>query len=123
MIASMHTILHDVVEVGVMLMEIIGVLVLIVTAARSVFHLIRKRSDVRLELAEGIALALEFKLGGEVLHTVIVQDWTELGHLGAIVLIRAILTFLLQWEIRNEKKAISEKTDSDTQVELPAEKT
>ena len=123
MIASMHGILHDIVEVGVMLMEIIGVLVLILTAARSVIYMIRRRPDVRLELAEGIALALEFKLGGEVLHTVIVQDWTELGHLGAIVLIRAVLTFLLQWEIRNEKKAIIEKTESDSRTAIPAEKT
>jgi uncharacterized membrane protein len=59
---------------------------------------------VRLVLAQGIALALEFKLGGEVLRTVIVREWSELLILGAIIALRAALTFLSHWEIHNEEK-------------------
>ena len=59
---------------------------------------------VRLVLAQGIALALSFKLGAEVLRTVIVREWNELMILGAIILLRAALTFLIHWEIKNEEK-------------------
>ena len=43
-------------------------------------------------------------MGGELLRTVIVREWSELLILGAVILLRAALTFLIQWEIRNEKK-------------------
>ncbi|HCW22328.1 MAG TPA: hypothetical protein DGX96_01255, partial [Lachnospiraceae bacterium] len=51
----------------------------------------------------------EFKMGGEVLRTVVVREWSELGILGAIIVLRAMLTFLIHWEIRNEKKEQQEE--------------
>ena len=45
------------------------------------------------ESAQGIALALEFKMGGEVLRTVVVREWSELEFWGAIIVLRAMLTF------------------------------
>ena len=63
---------------------------------------------IRLTLAQGIALALEFKMGGEVLRTVVVREWAELGILGAIIILRGALTFLIHWEINNEKKELIE---------------
>ena len=70
----------------------------------------RDRKNIRLDLAQGIALALEFKMGGEVLRTVVVREWSELGILGAIIVLRAVLTFLIHWEIKNEKKDMAENT-------------
>ena len=70
----------------------------------------RALQNIRLDLAQGIALALEFKMGGEVLRTVVVREWSELGILGAIIVLRAMLTFLIHWEIKNEKKDMSENT-------------
>jgi len=58
-------------------------------------------------LAQGIALALEFKLGGEVLRTVIVREWNELLILGGIILLRGALTFLIHWEIKNEESRMA----------------
>ncbi len=43
-------------------------------------------------------------MGGEVLRTVVVREWSELGILGAIIVLRGLLTFLIHWEISNEKK-------------------
>ena len=68
-----------------------------------------KRQLIRLNLAQGIALALEFKMGGEVLRTVVVREWSELGILGAIIVLRAMLTFLIHWEIKNEKRETQEE--------------
>lgn len=66
----------------------------------------KQKGRVQLELAKGIALALEFKLGGEVLRTVIVREQSELIILGAIILLRGALTFLIHWEIKGEESRI-----------------
>lgn len=96
--------LHLLVQVSIVILELIGVWVLLSAAVRSVVRYVKKDPEVRLALAQGIALALEFKLGGEVLRTVIVRQWSELLILGAVILLRAALTFLIHWEIKNEEK-------------------
>lgn len=91
------------VQYGIILLECAGVLVLLCTTVKSIRGYLRKHPDVRLDLAKGIALALEFKLGGEVLRTVIVREWSELMILGAVILLRGALTFIIHWEIKNEE--------------------
>jgi len=92
------------VEYLVLLIEIVGTAVLMYAVISSVIGLIKKQEHIRLKLAEGIALALEFKVGGELLRTVIVREWEELLILGSIIVLRAALTALIQWEIRIEKR-------------------
>ena len=102
------TFLEDVVkytaEIGIRLVELAGIMVLMITAVQGIIQYFRHDSSVRLKLAEGIALALEFKLGGEVLRTVLARDWNELAILGAVIVLRGALTVLLHWEIKNEKR-------------------
>jgi len=93
-------------KLGISLIELAGIMILLITAAQGVWHYFKHNAHIRLELAQGIALALEFKLGGEVLRTVITRDWNELLILGAIILLRAALTLLLHWEIKNEEAHI-----------------
>ncbi len=88
----------------ILAVELVGIVVLIYAIVSAVIGLIKRREHTRLKLAEGIALALEFKMGGELLRTVIVREWNELLILGAIILLRAALTFLIQWEIKIERK-------------------
>ena len=80
----------------------------IVACKKMAWGIRNKRQLIRLNLAQGIALALEFKMGGEVLRTVVVREWSELGILGAIIVLRAMLTFLIHWEIKNEKRETQE---------------
>jgi uncharacterized membrane protein len=91
-----------------MLLEFVGVAILVVTAVRCVLNLLKRGVFVRLRLAEGIALALEFKLGAEVLRTVIVREWDEMLILGAVIALRGALTFLIHWEIKNEESRLGE---------------
>ena len=93
----------QVVNYAILIAELAGVTILVYTLIKSFVNWIRKKERIRLYLAQGIALALEFKLGGEVLRTVIVREWDELMILGAIILLRAAITFLIQWEIKKEK--------------------
>lgn len=97
-----------VVEICTTLMEVFGIAVLVYTAVKCFYGWVKKREGIRMDLAQGIALALEFKMGGEVLRTVVVREWGELGILGAIIILRAALTFLIHWEIKNEERAMAE---------------
>ena len=111
-------ILFYIVQICTILMEFFGVCVLVYTAVRCFIHWIKHREGIRLSLAKGIALALEFKLGGEVLRTVVVREWAELGILGAIIALRGLLTFLIHWEIKNEQKEIEKERASANTEEL-----
>ena len=63
-----------IIEWAVLLCELIGVIMIVLTSVRGVIAWIRKDPHARLIAAEGIAVALTFKMGGEVLRTVIVRD-------------------------------------------------
>ena len=92
-----------IVQYGVLLLECFGVAILLVTAVKSMIGCVRRNPHVRLDLAQGIALALEFKLGGEPVRTVIAREQSELLTLGAVILLRGALTFLIHWDIKNEE--------------------
>lgn len=91
------------VQYGILFLEFSGVIVLLCTSVKCIYTWLWKKGRVQLTLAQGIALALEFKLGGEVLRTVIVRERSELVILGAIILLRGALTFLIHWEIKGEE--------------------
>ena len=105
-IEFLKTIVHTAAELGIIIAEVIGIAILIITAVKCAIMYFRKDEHVRLELAQGIALALEFKLGGEVLHTVTVsqENMKALLFLGGIILLRGVLTLLLHWEIKIEEE-------------------
>ena len=100
----LEDIVHFAAEIGITLTELAGIAILLITVVKAIIGYFRKNDNLRLDLAEGIALALEFKLGGEVLRTVIVREWTELLILGAIIALRGALTLLIHWEISVEEK-------------------
>ena len=99
----MEHLLDVLVSNAIHLFELVGVIVLIVAGIRGVVNYIRHDPMIRLNLAKGMALCLEFKLGSEILRTVIVRDLSEIAIVGAIIVLRAALTFLLHWEIKNEE--------------------
>ena len=101
---SVKTVFEWMVQYGIILIEFIGVAVLMYSVVKAVVMLFKKRDHLRLELARGIALSLEFKMGSELLRTLIVRDWSELLILGGIIFLRAAMAFLIRWEIQKEKE-------------------
>ena len=109
-----ETYLYYIVEICCVLLELFGIAVLVFTAIKSFLQWIRRdATHLRLDLAQGIALSLEFKMGSEVLRTVVVREWEELLILGAVILLRGLLTFLIHWEIKNEKNDIKKEKPED----------
>ncbi len=104
MLDMLHIILENIVDGAILLFEFIGVGIIIFSGIRGVFLYIRRSPDTKLTLAKGLAMGLEFKLGSEILRTVVVRDWKEIGIVAGIIALRAALTFLIHWEIKEEEK-------------------
>ena len=101
------SVLHFVAETAVYTLELIGILVILVGAAKAVVHLfanVRHKHNIIVDLGKMLALSLEFKMGAEIVNTVIVRDLTELATLAIVIALRALLSLLIHWEIRNERK-------------------
>ncbi len=105
-LSNIELFLTYVVEFCTILLELFGITVLVFTSIKCFIQWIRHDSSLRLDLAQGISLSLEFKMGSEVLRTVVVREWAELGILGAVILLRGTLTFLIHWEIKHEEEAL-----------------
>jgi uncharacterized membrane protein len=91
-----------IVSLAIFICDMTGVGILLLTVIKSAINYFHQGTHVRLMLAQGISLALGFKLGGEVLRTVTVRDFNEFAILGAIILLRAAITLLIHWEIKTE---------------------
>jgi len=101
-------ILDTIVDYSILLFEYIGVFVLIITGIRGIVNYLTRNPLTRLNLAKGMSMGLEFKLGSEILRTVVLRDLSEIAIVAGIIAVRAALTFLIHWEIKNEE-AESEK--------------
>ena len=104
--------------------ECIGACVLLFTVFRATYRLIRRRKGVRLQLAQGIALSLEFMMAGELLRTTVLEEWKELLGLATVILLRTVLALLFQWESKNEKKKSADgrgAAGADGQTDTPEE--
>ena len=67
--AALETGFHDLVMICVHLIELAGIVVIVVSMIRALIDFIRKKDSTRIELAQGIMLGLEFKIGSEVLRS------------------------------------------------------
>lgn len=105
LVELLKTVLEFIVEIGILIFEYIGVGVIIWTSLVSFYKCVKRKNDTRIYLAKGLAMGLEFKLGSEILRTVVVREWKEIAIVAGIILLRATLTFLIHWEIKQEELA------------------
>jgi uncharacterized membrane protein len=86
----------------------VGVLAALLRTARLGFQaptgLDSTMSEIRITLGRWLALALELALAADILRTVMIPSWDEIGKLGAIVVLRTVLNYFLEREIEQEQK-------------------
>ena len=81
------------------LLELIGIAVITFGSVKAFYHyskafLTKKRYPIRIEL----------KMGAEILKTVLVRSLNEILILGAIILLRALLSLMIHFEIKAEQQ-------------------
>lgn len=90
--------------------EAVSVAIILVSMAIAVAGLVanlvrRPAINVRMGLARGLTLALEFQLAADIVGTAISPDWDQIGKLAAVAGIRTFLNFFLQRELAAEGEA------------------
>lgn len=103
MLYEMETFLEALANYGILMFEYIGVLYIIKTGIVSLYMVIKRKNNKRIYLAKGLSMGLQFKLGSEILRTVLIREWTEIGIAGGIIVLRAALTLLIHWEITHKE--------------------
>lgn len=88
--------------------ELMGIIILCVGGFKAFYNYIKsliskKFYPVKHQFATSMATALEFKLGAEILKTVLIKSIDELIILGSIFLLRVLMTFVITWEIKQDK--------------------
>jgi uncharacterized membrane protein len=61
---------------------------------------IQLNEGIRIKLGSYLVLALEFFIAGDIVKTIITPSWESLGILGAIVVIRTILSYFLTKDLK-----------------------
>ena len=104
-----EAVLHGIAEFTVNTLELIGILIIIIGSIMALAKYLTaikngNKTNIFIALGRTLAFALEFKMGAEIIKTVIVHELSELGILAVIIVLRAIMALLIHWEIKNEKK-------------------
>ena len=100
-----HLILPSIIAI----IELIGIFVVAVSAVQGFYHYLRglfghKDHNVKLDLANGMATGLEFKVASEILKTVLVREHNELLVLASVIVLRALLALLIHFEMKTSKE-------------------
>ena len=114
--STYEAILHVIAEFMAYTLELIGILIIAVGSVKALILLARrfrhpKPFNIVINLGRSLALALEFKMGAEIINTVIVHDLKELATLAVVILIRALLAVIIHWEIRMERQSEGDGSD------------
>lgn len=107
MISLLEHFVELVLEVLIPLCELMGIFVVAVSAVGAFAGYLkglvtRTQENIKFKLANGLALSLEFKMAAEILKTVMVRDLNELIVLGAVIVLRALLSLLIHVEMKHK---------------------
>ena len=101
-----HEVMNTVLPYIIAVLEILGVFIVTWSVLKEFWEYIqntfmKKQLDIQFNLAVGLATGLEFKMAAEILKTVIIQSLDELYVLGAVILLRALMSFLIRFELKD----------------------
>ncbi len=105
----LENVVHLIVPEIIGLIEIMGIIVIIVGSIKGFYMyasslISGKHYPIKLALGNSLALGLEFKMGAEILKTVTIRTIDEIMILGAIIVLRALLSVLIHYEVKSEKE-------------------
>lgn len=109
----MEELLHTFLPTIVHIIEFLGIIIVVQGAIFAFYGYMKGLFNkvnypVKFKFAEAMAMGLEFKLAAEILKTVIVQSLDEIFVLGAIFILRIIMTFIIHWELKQAHNYKSE---------------
>lgn len=109
MIVMLTHIVELVLEYLIPVCELMGIFIVAISILTAFATYIRNlftgdEHDVKVQLASGLAVSLEFKMAAEILKTVLIHNLTELTVLGAVIGLRALMSILIHFEMKEKRK-------------------
>lgn len=111
MLEVLERILEMMVVYLVPIFELIGLAAVAVTMVKATVGWLSKR-EISVALDEGLSLSLGFLMGAEILKTILIQDMAGAKLVFAIFGLRALMSLLLHYEMKQERAAEREKEES-----------
>ena len=91
------------------LIAVYGVVIALVELVRKEIHLpaqaVRLNEQIRVKLGSYLILGLEVFIAGDIVKTILTPTWESLGMLGAIVVIRTVLSYFLAKDLSRQVRA------------------
>lgn len=111
----LEELLNSALPVIIHILEIMGAIILTIGAFQAFYDYIKNKFGnseytIKYQFANSMVTALEFKLAAEILKTVLVRTIDELIILGSIFLLRVLMTFVLEREMKMEENKKNNKS-------------
>ena len=74
----------------------------------------RGAGNVKIMLGSSLELGLEYKMGAEIIKTILIRDLSEIWILGAVIVLRAMLFVLIHFEMNAELKKAESRQRSES---------
>ena len=118
----MHEFIEFILPYMISILELIGIFVVFWAGMYGFYKYIQswfthKKINLIELLGHHLAMGLEFKMAAEILRTVLIQSLDELYMLGAVILLRAILSLLIHFEMNPHKGKKHEKYEEKHEEE------
>ena len=114
--------LHEYLPILIHLIEIIGIFIIVTGAIKAfkdyliAFFKDGNTSELRHDLGTAMVTGLEFKMAAEILRTVIVRTKEEIIMLGSIIVLREILFFFINKDMKEHNKQHSEEISTNKKI-------
>ncbi len=105
----MEYLLESYLPILIHLFEFMGIIILTIGGFTAFWGYLKELKSkepykIKYQFAASLATALEFKLAAEILKTVLIKSIDELIILASIFILRVLMTFVLEWEIKQAKE-------------------
>ena len=95
--------------------EIVAAVIIGIAVIRTIYNyifLLRSslkisKEEIRVQFGSSVAVALELLLGADVLATAVAPSWDDIGKLAAIAIIRTLLNYFLERELKHIRSKLS----------------
>lgn len=106
---------HDILTAISFVLNIIGAMIILFGVGISLMEFFKKEifagadriklnESIRIKLGSYLVLGLELFIAGDIIKTILTPTWESLGMLGAIVVIRTILSYFLTKDLKGISK-------------------
>ena len=103
MLQNIHEIVETLAILGIDLLEILSIVIVVTSSLLAFYNLLKQGLKVKIYLLNGLSIGLTFKLGSEILRTITVHNMNEILQIAALIAIKCAMTFLISWELNDEK--------------------